>query len=102
MRIQLLWWQLWQLIQMRARTRPEVEAEVQHMPAHTLILIDCIGHAHIDWVLLSAARITVRALDCFTSHIEEAIGVWNRPCAPKLSTKPNNLLNLYVFILNAF
>ena len=36
-----------------------------------------MGHAHIVWVLLSAARIAVRALNCLTSHVAEPVGVWN-------------------------
>ena len=30
-----------------------------------------MGHAHILWVLLSAARIAVRALNCITYHVAE-------------------------------
>ena len=36
-----------------------------------------MGHAHILWVLLSAARIAVRALNCITYHVAEPVGVWN-------------------------
>ena len=36
-----------------------------------------MGHAHIVWVLLSATRIAVRALNCITSHVAEPVGVWN-------------------------
>ena len=36
-----------------------------------------MGHAHIVWVLLSAARIAVCALNCITSHVAEPVGVWN-------------------------
>ena len=36
-----------------------------------------MGHAHIVWVRLSAARIAVRALNCITSHVAEPVGVWN-------------------------
>ena len=50
-----------------------------------------MGHAHILWVLLSAARIAVRALNCITYHVAEPVGVWNGLCAP--ASKPNNLSN---------
>ena len=50
-----------------------------------------MGHAHIVWVLLSAARIAVRALNCITSHVAEPVGVWNGLCAP--ASKPSSLLN---------
>ena len=40
-----------------------------------------MGHAHIVWVLLSAARIAVRALNCITYHVAEPVGVWNGLCA---------------------
>ena len=53
-----------------------------------------MGHAHIVWVLLSAARIAVRALNCITSHVAEPVGVWNGLCAP--ASKPSNLLNSYM------
>ena len=46
-----------------------------------------MGHAHIVWVLLSAARIAVRALDCFTSHIAEPVGLWNGLCHTGFETK---------------
>ena len=46
-----------------------------------------MGHAHIVWVLLSAARIAVRALDCFTSHVAEPVGVWNGLCRASFETK---------------
>ena len=46
-----------------------------------------MGHAHIVWVLLSAARIAVRALDCFTSHVAEPVGVWNGLCRAGFETK---------------
>ena len=46
-----------------------------------------MGHAHIVWVLLSAAKIAVRALDCFTSHIAEPVGVWNGLCRAGLKTQ---------------
>ena len=36
-----------------------------------------MGHAHIVWVRLSAARIAVRALNCITSHVAEPVGLWN-------------------------
>ena len=39
-----------------------------------------VGHAHILWVLLSAARIAVRALNCITYHVAEPVGVWNGLC----------------------
>ena len=58
-----------------------------------------MGHAHIVWVLLSAARIAVRALNCITYHVAEPVGVWNGLCAP--ASKPSNLLNSCVFILDA-
>ena len=58
-----------------------------------------VGHAHILWVLLSAARIAVRALNCITYHVAEPVGVWNGLCAP--ASKPSNLLNSCVFILDA-
>ena len=58
-----------------------------------------MGHAHILWVLLSAARIAVRALNCITYHVAEPVGVWNGLCAP--ASKPSNLLNSCVFILDA-
>ena len=45
-----------------------------------------MGHTHIVWVLLSAARIAVRALKCITSHVAELVGVWNGLCAP--ASKP--------------
>ena len=38
-----------------------------------------MGHAHILWVLLSAARIAVRALNCITYHVAEPVGVHTRP-----------------------
>ena len=46
-----------------------------------------MGHAHILWVLLSAARIAVRALNCITSPVSRTmsrsqLGVWNGLCAP--------------------
>ena len=46
-----------------------------------------MGHAHIVWVLLFAARIAVRALDCFTSHVAEPVGVWNGLCRTGFETK---------------
>ena len=46
-----------------------------------------MGHAHIIWVLLPAARIAVRALDCFTSHVLEPVGVWNGLCRAGFETK---------------
>ena len=49
-----------------------------------------MGHAHILWVLLSAARIAVRALNCITYHVAEPVGVWNGLCAP--ASKPSNLI----------
>ena len=58
-----------------------------------------VGHAHIVWVLLSAARIAVRALNCITSHVAEPVGVWNGLCAP--ASKPSSLLNSCVFIMDA-
>ena len=58
-----------------------------------------MGHAHILWVLLSAARIAVRALNCIMYHVAEPVGVWNGLCAP--ASKPSNLLNSCVFILDA-
>ena len=58
-----------------------------------------MGHAHIVWVLLSAARIAVRALNCITYHVAEPVGVWNGLCAP--ASKPSNLLNSCVFIVDA-
>ena len=58
-----------------------------------------VGHAHILWVLLSAARIAVRALNCITYHVAEPVGVWNGLCAR--ASKPSNLLNSCVFILDA-
>ena len=58
-----------------------------------------MGHAHILWVLLSAARIAVRALNCITYHVAEPVGVWNGLCAP--ASKPSNLLNSCLFILDA-
>ena len=58
-----------------------------------------MGHAHILWVLLSAARIAVRALNCITYHVAEPVRVWNGLCAP--ASKPSNLLNSCVFILDA-
>ena len=36
-----------------------------------------MGRAHFVWVLLSAARIAVRTLNCFTSYVAEPVGVWN-------------------------
>ena len=53
-----------------------------------------MGHAHIVWVLLSAARIAVRALNYITSHVAEPVGVWNGLRAP--ASKPSNLLNSYM------
>ena len=47
-----------------------------------------MGHAHILWVLLSTARIAVRALNCITYHVAEPVGVWNGLCAP--ASKPSN------------
>ena len=58
-----------------------------------------MGHAHIVWVLLSAARIAVRALDCITSYVAEPVGVWNGLFAS--ASKPSNLLNSCVLILDA-
>ena len=60
-----------------------------------------MGHAHIVWVLLSAARIAVPLglLNCITSHVAEPVGVWNGLWAP--ASKPSNLLNSCVFILDA-
>ena len=55
-----------------------------------------MGHAHIVWYLLSAARIAVRALNCITSHVAEPVVVWNGLCAP--ASKPSNLLNSYIYI----
>ena len=48
-----------------------------------------MGHAHILWVLLSVARIAVRALNCITYHVAEPVGVWNGLRAP--ASKPSNL-----------
>ena len=58
-----------------------------------------MGHAHILWVLLAAARIAVRALNCIMYHVAAPVGVWNGLCAP--ASKPSNLLNSCVFILDA-
>ena len=58
-----------------------------------------MGHAHILWVLLSAARIAVLTLNYITYHVAESVGVWNGLCAP--ASKPSNLLNSCVFILDA-